>query len=178
MDEANLQILIAVFKGEKGIGQAVEILKTSWKEEGHGGVQSAVGIVKDQDSAIHYKDIGMTPVKGALGGVVIGAVIGVLTGGVGIVLGALGALVGGLLGERKRAGQFSDVRMNEVVASLVPGSSAVVTVVTQERAPELEGKLETVGAEIFSAELSSDLAEQLESHRSKATTEWIEKLGK
>ena len=176
MDEKNLQLLISIFKDEKGAEKAIETLKAAHKDA-ESGIQAAVAVIKDQNSAIHYKDVGLTPAKGALGGVILGATLGILTGGVGIALGALGAFVGGLIGNRKREQQFSSVRMNELVASLVPGTSALVAVVEREHVADLEKGLESFEAEIFTAEVSADLAEKLDSQRHAAYTDWIEKLG-
>jgi hypothetical protein len=91
-------------------------------------------------------------------------------------LGALGALVGGLIGNRKREQQFSSVRMNELVASLVPGTSTLVAVVEREHVADLEKGLESFEAEIFTADVSADLAEKPDSQPHAADTDWIEKL--
>ncbi len=171
MDETNLKLLVVLFPDELGVEQGVEILKAAYKDK-EGGLQAAMAIVKDSKSALHYKDIGAAPAKSAAGGVVIGAVLGILTGGAGIALGAAGALVGGLWGEKKRAEQFSSVRMNEVVAALAPGSSGIVALVEKAHLLEFEEKFGALDAETFSAELSSDLAEQLEPHRQAIYDHW------
>jgi len=45
-----------------------------------------VTLRKDERAPIHFKDVGLTPAKGAAGGVVLGAMVGILTGGPGRVL--------------------------------------------------------------------------------------------
>jgi uncharacterized membrane protein len=77
MDEKNLQLLISIFKDEKGAEKAIETLKAAHKDA-ESGIQAAVAVIKDQNSAIHYKDVGLTPAKGALGGVILGATLGTL----------------------------------------------------------------------------------------------------
>jgi len=109
-----------------------------------------------------------------VGGVILGATLGILTCGIGIALGALGALVGGLVGSRKREQQFSSVRMNELVASLVPGTTALVAVVEREHIADLEKVLNSFDAEFFTAEVSADLAEKLDAQRHEAYIDWTE----
>jgi len=175
MNDKSLKLLIPVFDDEQGAEKAMEVIKAKYKDK-HSGIQAAVGIIKDENSAIQHKDIGMTPAKGAIGGVILGGAIGVLTGGVGLALGAIGALVGGVIGERKREGQFSEVRMNEVAAALAPGTSAIVAIVEQEHLPELESEFSGFNAEIFTADVTEDLTEKLEDHRHVAYADWIEHL--
>jgi len=177
MDEAQLQLLIALFPGEQDAETAIKALKSTLKEK-TSGIQAAVAIRKDQNNEIHYKDVGLTPAKGAMGGVILGATLGILSGGVGIALGAAGALVGGLIGQKKRQGKFASVRMHEIVASLAPGTSAIVAVVERESSAELEKELEASNAEVFTAEVTADLAEKLETHRHTAESNWTEKLDK
>jgi uncharacterized membrane protein len=175
MSDSSFQLLIAVFQNEQGAEKTIEALKPAYKEN-QDVIQAAVAIVKDQHDSIRYKDVGLTPAKGAVGGVVLGAVLGIATGGAGIALGALGALVGGLLGGKKRGEHFSEVRLNEVVAALAPGTSAIVAVVEQEYLTALEGEIHALTAETFVTEVSADLAEQLEEHHHKAYTDWVDKL--
>jgi uncharacterized membrane protein len=175
MDEQPLQLLIAFFQDEQGYQEAIDVLKSASKEKQR-GIHGAVAITKDQNSAIHYKDVGLTPAKGALSGVILGTALGILSGGIGIALGTIGALVGSLFGAKKRSGQFSDVRMHELVASLAPGTSAILAIVEPEQLAELEKEIEIFEVEIFITEVSADLGEELDSHRQAAYAEWVEKL--
>jgi uncharacterized membrane protein len=175
MNKSSLQLLIAVFEDEQGAEQAIKSLQPMYKEK-QGAIQAAVAIVKDRREGIHYKDVGLTPAKGALGGVILGVVLGVATGGAGIALGTLGALVGGLLGGKRRGEQFSEVRLNEVIAALAPGTSAIVAVVEQENIGDLEQELYALNAETFVTQVSADLAEELEERQHTAFSEWIDTL--
>ena len=58
----------------------------------------------------------------------LGAAIGILTGGTGPALGAVSALVGGIAGKRKQESGFPTERLNQVAATLAPGSSAILIV--------------------------------------------------
>ena len=123
-EETPLHLIIAAFDGETGAEEALETLKAS-REKELVGVQAAVAMHKDERSRIHFKDVGLNPAKGVLGGVVLGAAVGILTGGTGLALGAVGALVGGVVGKRKRESGFPTERLNQVAATLAPDRSLI-----------------------------------------------------
>jgi uncharacterized membrane protein len=176
MDEQNLSLLVSVFKGDKDTDQVISIFQSLHKEKT--GVLAAVAIDRETDGKIKYKDIGMSPKKGALSGLVIGAVVGVLTGGIGLVLGSAGALIGGLLGSKKYQDRFTEVRLHEVVAAMKPGESAIVAVVDPKDISEIEKRLESLHVEYFTAPLSADLAEKLEQNKdSQADADWLDQMG-
>jgi uncharacterized membrane protein len=166
-EEAYLHLIIAAFDGETGAKEALKNLKES-RDEKLIGIQAAVALQKDQEGQIHFQDVGLTPAKGAAGGVVLGAVVGVLTGGTGLALGALGALVGGLVGRKKRESRFSADRINQLAASLAPGSSAAVIVMEPGWGVILEEKLELLGAEILAADIPAGVAEHAAADREAA----------
>lgn len=162
-----VQLIVAAFEDENEAEKVLSALKEVKKEETI-GIVAAVAMRKDLDGGIRYKDAGLTPAKGALGGVVLGAVVGILTGGAGLVLGGLGGVLGGLVGKRKRDSHFSSGEINQIVAALPPGWSAVLAIVGQADAPALEQALEEMGGDIMSAEITAELASQLEQHRDAA----------
>jgi len=167
--------VIAVFDTEQGAEETLSNLKAENKEKLQ-GVQAAVAMRKDAQGRIHYKDVGMTPAKVAVAGIVMGAVIGIATGGAGLVLGTLGALLGGVIGKRKREGQIRAEQVNQVVASIPKGSSALLTVVELDAAADFEELLHNEGASTFNADISADLAAQLGEHGEAAYTALMEHL--
>jgi uncharacterized membrane protein len=167
MSDASLQLLVAAFDEETAAEEALQTLKES-QDEKLVGIQAAVAMHKDQEGQIHFKDVGLTPGKGVAGGVALGVVVGVLTGGAGLALGALGALVGGLVGKKKRDSRFSADRINQVAASLAPGSSAVVVAMEPGWVVVLEKELELLGADVLKVEIPADLAAQLEANEEEA----------
>ena len=126
MGDKTVQFVIAIFEREAGAEETLSRLQSEKKEELN-GVQAAVVMRKDTENQIHYKDVGMTPAKGALAGTAIGAIIGIATGGASLVLGAAGALLGGVVGKRKREGNVAAEKVNQVVASIPAGSSALIS---------------------------------------------------
>jgi uncharacterized membrane protein len=171
-----MQLLVAAFHEEGRAEQTLETLKES-REEKLVGIHAAVAMRKDEKDQIHFKDVGLTPAKGAVGGVVLGAVVGVLTGGTGIALGALGALVGGLVGRKKRDSRFSTGRLNQVAAALAPGSSAIVIVMDPGWVVVLEKELEALGADVLTAAIPADVAQQPEASQEAAYAALIAKVG-
>ncbi|MCB0195883.1 MAG: DUF1269 domain-containing protein [Anaerolineae bacterium] len=167
MSDIPVQLVIAAFKDVEGAEKALQQVKQDKSKRQ--GIQAAVAMVKDATgNKISYKEVGMTPGKGALGGVILGATVGILTGGATIVLGAAGALIGGLVGRKKQESRFASNRINQVATSLPPNSSAILAVVEDERVPTLGEELEVLGADVMTAPISADLAEQLQTHRDEA----------
>ena len=175
MDEKAVQFVIAIFESEAGAEETLSRLKSEKKEKLK-GVQAAVAMRKDAENRIHYKDVGMTPARGAVAGIAIGAIMGIATGGASLVLGAVGALLGGLVGKRKREDHVAAEKVNQVVASIPAGSSALLTIVETEAANNFEGLLEESGAHTFMAEISADLASALDEHGDAAHAAFMEQL--
>jgi uncharacterized membrane protein len=175
MSEKLVQFVIALFDSEAGAEETLSAMKAE-KKESLAGVEAAVAMRKDADNRIHYKDVGLTPAKGAVAGVVLGAVVGIATGGAGLALGALGAVLGGVVGKRKREGQIASEQVNQVVASIQPGSSALLTVVRQDAAEAFESLLHAEGAHTFVTDISADLAAKLDPHGEAAHNALIAQL--
>jgi len=176
MTEAPLHLLVAAFDEETDAEEALKTLKESRDEE-LVGIQSAVAMRKDKEGQLQFKDVGMTPGKGALAGVALGAVVGVLTGGTVIALGALGTLVGGLVGKKKRDSRFPAGGVNQLAASLPPGSSALVVILEPGWVIVLEKELEGLGADVLSAPIPADIVQQLDSNQEAAYAVLADELG-
>jgi uncharacterized membrane protein len=167
MSETTMHLIVAAFDTGTGAEEAFKTLKES-RDEDLIGIQAAVALYKDQQGQIHFQDVGLTPAKGAAGGVVLGAVVGVLTGGTGLALGAIGALIGGLVGKKKRDSRFSANRINQVAASLAPGSSAVVIVMDPGWVVVLEEDLTRLGADVLTASIPADFDQHLDAAQEAA----------
>lgn len=158
-EETPLHLIIATFDDEASAEVALKNLKESQDKELI-GIQAAVALHKDAEGQLHFRDVGLTPAKGAVGGVVLGAVVGVLTGGTGIGLGALGALIGGMVGRKKRDSRFPEERINQLAAALAPGSSAALMIMERGWAVVVEERLGLLGAEVLAADIPAGISEQ------------------
>lgn len=176
MSEVAIHLVVAAFDEEGAAEEALKTLKES-RDEKLVGIQSALAVRKDTEGQIHFKDVGLTPSKGALGGVVLGAAVGILTGGTGLALGALGALVGSLVGKKKRDSRFPTGQINQLAASLTPGSSAVLIAMEPGWVVVLEKELEAMGADVLTASIPADLAEQLKAGEDTAYAVLESELG-
>jgi len=174
--EASLHLIIAAFDKNAGAEEALKALKAS-REDKLVGVQAAVSMHKDERAQIHFKDVGLSPAKGAVAGVALGAVVGILTGGTGLALGAIGALVGGIAGKRKQESGFPAERLNQVAATLAPGSSAILIVMEPGWVVVLEEELELLGARLLTLEIPADIAERPAAERDAAFAALIAQLG-
>lgn len=167
MAEAPIELIVAAFNDEDGADAALQELKQA-KREKLIGIQAAVVLRKDDKGKLHTKDAGLTPGKGAAAGGIIGAVVGIVTGGVGLVMGAAGAVVGGLVGRKKRNERFNPQRIEQLAEALQPGSSAIVAVIEHTWVAAMEEELEQLGADVLTAAIAADVAQQLASGHSVA----------
>ncbi len=78
MRQKPIHLLLAVFNGEE---RAEKALSQAPKFNRH--ILSAVIMKKDAGGQVQFKDVGLTPRKGAAGGIILGGAIGLLTGGAG-----------------------------------------------------------------------------------------------
>ncbi|MCP4361351.1 MAG: DUF1269 domain-containing protein [Chloroflexi bacterium] len=174
MNKEPVGLIVASFTNEADMEAALKILKKEETVVIHG----VVGIYKDDNGNIHHKDVGMTPGKGAVAGLVLGATLGVLTGGTALALGALGSIIGGILGKKKEDKHVPVELYNWEAAKLKPGDTAVLVVFDPQGTAVLVADLEAVSSEVLTAVLSADLLQQLAQHKETAYTMLTDTLGK
>jgi len=176
MSDVPLQLIVAVFEHEQGAEEALKQLKAEKKTL---GIQGAVAMIKDATgNKISYKEVGLTPAKGILGGAVLGITLGILSGGVGLVLGAAGAAIGNVVGRKKQDSLYSSGQINHISTALQPGTSAVLAAVDSTHSADVEQALAALGGDILAADISTDVAHQLEEHQDQAYTNLLEELQK
>ncbi|HSO27420.1 MAG TPA: DUF1269 domain-containing protein, partial [Anaerolineales bacterium] len=169
MSEAPMQLIVAAFNDAKGAGEALKELKAA-KRERLIGITNAAVLVKDDKGKLHIKETAdMGGGKGAALGGVAGAAIGLIAGPALLVPAAVGALVGGLTAKLRDSG-FSNDRLKALGAGLQPGSSAIVAIVEHKWVQQVEEALEELGVDMMVAEISADIAAQLEQGHQVAYT--------
>lgn len=167
MSEPEIELIVGAFPDESGAAPALEQLKAARKTKDI-QLTGALLVRKGADGSVTYEEAGLTPGKGALGGIVLGAAVGILTGGIGLVLGTLGGVIGGLLGRKRSGSQYTRDQIYHLLTALQPGSSAVLAVTDPADAAAVETRLQTLGAEVFTARVPAEMAAQLHEYGEEA----------
>jgi len=169
MADAPVQLLIAAFQDESGASAALQMLKEAKKEK-LVAIKDAAVLRKDPEGKLHVNDIrDMTGTRGAVIGGVVGAGLGIITGGAALAIVGIGALAGGLAAKLRDSG-FNDARLRKLGDGLKPGSSAIVAVIEHTWVADLQEEFQKAGAEVVTEAIAADIAEQLEAGRNTAYT--------
>lgn len=160
MSDVPVQLIVAAFQDEGEAKEALKALKQA-KKEGLIKIDSAAVLRKDEKGKIHIKEThDMGGGKGAVLGGVGFAAVGLIAGAALAAPLVVGALIGGLVAKLRDSG-FSNERLETLGESLQPGTSAIVAVVEHEWVAKVEEALAETEADLITAELSADIAEQL-----------------
>jgi uncharacterized membrane protein len=169
MADAPVQILIAAFQDEGGASAALELLKTAKKEK-LVAIKDAAILRKDAQGKLHINEIGdMTGTRGGATGAVVGAALGILSGGATLALTGIGAIAGGLAAKLRDSG-FNDEKLSKLGNGLTPSSSAIVAVIEHTWVADLQAELQKAGAEVVTEAIAADIATQLEAGHNTAYT--------
>lgn len=170
------QLVLAVFEGTERAEAAVKQLP---KREGD--AIAAVVIQKNAAGRLTFRDVGHTPTKSTVGGVIIGGVVGLLTGGTGLALGVLGGVIGHYRGRMKLTTERTPEQLSKTAGSLGLDSSAIIAVVEGTLRPETITALEAMGGSIYQADLpdeaSGEMAKQAEEAYATLLAALAEKTG-
>ena len=147
-------LTLIAFDDADGALNALEQLK---KEKKPHGLNSAVIVQKDRAGKLTVQDIGLTPKKGAAAGLVLGAALGVLTGGAALAVGAVFGALGGLVGRHSRGKRLAPELARPLADALKPGCSAILAASEQELPDHVAHEFSRLGAELISLELTDDV---------------------
>jgi uncharacterized membrane protein len=161
MSDNPVQLVVAAFRDEDSAKEALTDLKEAQRERLI-KIENAAVLRKDEKGKLHIQETrDMGGGKGAAIGGVGGAAIGLIAGPALLVPAAVGALVGGLAAKLRDSG-FSNRRLEALGEGLQPGTSAIVAVVEHTWVGEVEEALAEAEADVITAEIGADIAEQLE----------------
>jgi uncharacterized membrane protein len=156
-----VQLIVAAYQDEDGAKNAVAELKKAKKEKLI-AIKDAAVLRKDGKGKVHITETAdMGGGKGLAFGGVVGGAVGVIAGAALAGPVAIGALIGGLAAKLRDSG-FDDKRLERLGRSLTPGSSALVAVVEHKWVDDIAQELEQAGADLVTAEVARDIADQLE----------------
>lgn len=158
-----VHLVIGTFDAEQAANGALKTLSHAKREQELGILDAAVIWRGHNLKRLHIKETeDVTGGRGAAAGGVIGAIIGLLAGPPGVVVGgAVGAVVGGAVAHVIDTG-IPNHRLNEIGKTLNPGTSALVAIVEDTWLAQVQGMLADAGAEVMTESLKSDLAQQLD----------------
>ncbi len=161
MSDVPVQVIVAAFQDEKAAKSALKELKQA-SREGLIKIENAAVLRKDEKGKLHIKEThDMGGGKGAALGGVGGAAIGLVAGAALAAPVVVGALVGGLVAKLRDSG-FSNKRLETMGEGLQPGTSAIIAVVEHTWVAKVEEALAEAQAEVITAEIQADIADQLE----------------
>jgi uncharacterized membrane protein len=169
MADAPVQLLIAAFQDEGGASAALQMLKEAKKEK-LVAIKDAAVLRKDTQGKLHVSETGdMTGTRGGAIGAVVGAGLGIITGGAALAIAGVGAVAGGLAAKLRDSG-FNDARLRKLGEGLKPGSSAIVAVIEHTWVKDMEEELRKAGAEVVTEAIAADIAAKLEAGQNTAYT--------
>jgi uncharacterized membrane protein len=161
MSDVPVQVIVAAFQDEKAAKSALKELKQA-SREGLIKIENAAVLRKDEKGKLHIKEThDMGGGKGAALGGVGGAAIGLVAGAALAAPVVVGALIGGLVAKLRDSG-FSNKRLEALGEGLQPGTSAIIAVVEHTWVAKVEEALAEAQAEVITAEIQADIADQLE----------------
>jgi uncharacterized membrane protein len=153
----NKQLVLAFFESEDAADEAVDEIK-QWDKASKDIKLGAIGVlVKDDKGKVKTHKLG----KRKTGtGVVLGALAGILSGGISVVG---GALFGGVIGAffHKGLGMSKD-DLARIEGELDGGRAAVGILAKDEEAASVAGKLEELGGETETHEMTDEALDQVD----------------
>jgi uncharacterized membrane protein len=125
-------------------------------------VRNAAVLAKAADGTITVKERHDLDAKnGAIGGMVLGGVVGLLTGGIGILAApAIGSAIGAVTGRVVDRG-FDDTFLKSLAERMQPGRYGLLLIVESEWRVPLHEALKGVGGVILQQELTDRLIAEL-----------------
>lgn len=156
MSELPVKIMVATFVDENSAKLALNEIEAA-RKQGAVDFEDAAIVKKDDHGNLHiHETTDITTTTGAEIGGVIGGVLGLIGGPMGvIILGAAGAVIGGLVAHGDAG--FQDEQLKKLGEDLEPGSAVIVVVVSDAWISDIEQRLGEFETEVTVHELSEDM---------------------
>ena len=172
MSNKNRHVVIAYFADVAAASNAAAELK-EWDKANDAVKLGGVGILHWEDGKIKTKKVGKRAVgKGAAWGTALGATLGILSGGVTLIGGALvGVTAGALTGALFHKGLgLSDTDKARLEEHLQKGGAAVVAMADEDEVAMTEAEFARLGGEPENYVVPAEQVAQLESATDAAAT--------
>ncbi len=144
----NVHLVVAYFDDVDAAKKALDELKKAHKEEAL-PLDGAAIVHRKEDDKLDLKELGdMHATRGAGVGALIGGALGALFGPLGVIGGgAIGAYYGGIVAATVDEG-IPNQALEEIGALLPVGDTALVVLISEERAKEVESELAALGGQV------------------------------
>jgi uncharacterized membrane protein len=140
-------ILVVVFENESKAGEGSQALR-EMEIEGSVHLYAKVVIARDTDGKIQVKQSSNMGAAGTVGGLVIGALIGLFGGAPAVAIGSSAGMFGGFLHDMAYLGIGQDY-LDGLGKSLNPGKAAVVAEIWEDWNVPVDTKMEALGGVVF-----------------------------
>lgn len=170
-ENSDHQLILAVFNGTDGAQTAVKQIP-KWGKH----TVEAIVLQKDADGKSTFHDVGRTPKKGTIGGIILGGALGVLTGGTGLALGILGGALGHHHSKKKLTTEKVPDGLIKTAGSLGLDSSAIIAVIEGDVSPETKTVVEEMDGHFYQIDIPADIAEKTEEQKTKIFADLLEDL--
>ncbi len=161
MSQETIELIAAAFQDESGAENALEGLVARDSERAH-GIRNSIVIQRDANNTLRIREnVSAVEPQAIAAGAVLGGSIGLLFPPNILCGSVLGATIVGLAA-RLRDNGFPETRLNELGASLLPGTSALLALVSPRDGADLEREFAAQGAQVARETISAELAAKLE----------------
>lgn len=140
------RMLAVIFEDESKANEGCKAL-SELDSNGVVSVYAKTLIMKNPDGTVSIKSGGDFPIL-AVGGVGMGALIGLLGGPIGAAIGAGAGAVMGAVGDVYRYG-IDEEFVREVSEKLTPGKWTILAQITEERVSPVDDTMEALGGTVF-----------------------------
>jgi uncharacterized membrane protein len=164
MSNKNNHVVIAYFPGVDGADAAAAGLK-AWDKATDAVKLGGIGILRWEEGKIKTKKVGTRAAgKGAVWGTVLGAALGILSGGVSLIGGALvGAGAGAVTGALFHKGLgLSDADLARLTEHLKSGGAAVVAMADEDEVEATKAELAKLGGTAEDFQVPAEHVETLQ----------------
>lgn len=141
------RILVVVFENESKAYEGSQVLR-EMEIEGSIHLYAKAVLIRDADGNVQVKQSSDLGAAGTVGGLVLGALIGLLGGPTVAAIGAGTGMSGGFLFDMAHLGVSQDY-LDGVGKSLKPGKAAVVAEIWEDWTLPVDTKMEALGGVVF-----------------------------
>jgi uncharacterized membrane protein len=161
---ANKSVIIAVFPGADKADRAANLLK-DWDQARDDIKLGGIGILTWQEGKIRTRKVGGRATgTGAKWGVALGAITGILSGGVTLLMGAAAGAAGGAVAGslfHKSLG-LTDADKADLERNLKTGQAALVVMADEDQVAATKAELAGLGGEVADYQVPAETIEQID----------------